>query len=758
MHIWPTKRPILIDISVSALAIAAFFYLSATHINLPGLYYDEAMDVVPTMQIVLGQAVEVWTGAGIHIGETTFPVMIMNYLGTVCTYLMLPFFYFLGVNVFSLRLMTICFGCLTIVLYYLFARDLLNRRVAAITILLLAVHPSFIFWSRQGIYVTSVMTFMAAGSLFCLLRWHRQRTDRHLRSPRVSDRGDKGSVRRPSPIIGTDWYLYAGAFLLGVGLSAKFLFIWFIVALAVNYYVFTFNSLPSRSSLTDRQTMWRILTFGAKARQLGLGLLSFCAGAGGLLWYNLKTWGTIKILARNLLTTDRGVNNLDVFSNLLTEIRAFLVLIKGNWFGFYGGSFSNSLYPVMFCVSVVGLAFLLFSHRYRLGWLKTCPDQAGTHQAKFLFLLSMVALILVQSCFTISGLGATHLLIVLPFPQLIIALFMETLYQVIAPKLGLLQPVGLFGRRLRPDLAPCYASVAMAMAVLALITLDVRAAFRYHQALQRSGGLGRFSDAIYELAEYLEDHHLSSPLAVDWGFKNNIQILTKGKVNPVEIFQYSWNPNEFSEEVYKHLKDPNNRYLFYAEEFASFERYDAFQRIVRQANKAIKLEQVFYQRDGRPVYYLYRVTTPDQGYSLRLRSGQALWVEGEEYEAALGTEGEDYKGAAWGGRCLGMGWGEEAAHFALYSIQVPEDVPNAFVYLRYAHPGDRARQLNIYLDGELTLVTLPASGGWGYEESEWAIIGVSIGHLKSGEHWIKIQPNGDHNAVNLDGFYIREAE
>ena len=708
MQLSPTRRAIVIDISISVLALAAFFYLSATNINLPGLYYDEALDVVPTMQIVLGQPVETWTGGGISLGGRTFPAMISGYVGTINTYLMLPFFYLLGVNVTSLRLMTILFGGFALVLCYLFAKDFLHRRAAAITVLLLAVHPSFVFWSRQGIYITSVMTFMAAGSLFCFWRWYRGNRD--LRFTIYDLRFTIG-----------DWYLYAGAFLLGLGLSAKFLFLWFIIALATSYYMLQLSSLPSRYSLTDRTAILKILAFNMNAKQLVLSLLSFCVGAGGLLWYNLKTLGTIKVLGKNLIITDQGVNNLDFLSNLLTQIKAFLVLINGSWFGFYGSSFDNSFYPVAFCVSVVGLAILFFFF----------SDKTRKYKAKAVFLFSMFALILVQSCFTVSGLGATHLLIMLPLPQLIIALFVETLYQITTPKM--LPPV------------------LMSMVVVALITQDLRVDFRYHQALQRSGGTGRFSDAIYELAEYLEDNHITSPVAVDWGFKNNIQILTKGTVNPVEIFQYNQNPDEeFSREVSKRLGNPNNLYLFHAEEFTSFKRYGTFEKVVREADKAIRLERTFYQRDGTPIYHLYRVTTPGQGYS--------LWKEGEEYAAGLGSKGEDYKAGASNSKCLGMGWGEEASHFALYRIYVAEDVPDASIYLRYAHPDDRARKLNIYLDDELIgtrpSLVLPGSGGWGYEGTEWAIMGLSIGQLNSGEHWIKIQPDGDHNAINLDGFYI----
>jgi 4-amino-4-deoxy-L-arabinose transferase-like glycosyltransferase len=706
MQLSPAWRGRILDIGISVLALTIFFCLAVTHIGFPGLYYDEALDVVPTMQMVLGQPVEVWAGGGISLGARTFPTMISSYVGTVNTYLMLPFFYFLGVSVFSLRFMTIFFGGFALVLCYLFAKDFLNRRAAAITVLLLAVHPSFVFWSRQGIYVTSVMTFMAIGSLFCLLQWHRGNRD--FRFSIFDFRFGAG-----------DGYLYVGVFLLGLGLSAKLLFLWFIIALAASYYILQFSSLSWRSSLSDLRAMLKRLLFNMNVRQLVLSLLSFCVGAGGLLWYNLKTGGTIQTLGGNLITTDRGVNNLDFFSNLLTEIKAFLVLIKGNWFSFYGGSFDNILYPVIFCVSVVGLVFLLF-----------CSDKTRKPKTKAVFLLSMFALILVQSCFTVSGLGVTHLLIMLPLPQLIIALFIETLHQVIAPKM--------------------LASALMAMVVLALTAQDLRVDFRYHLALQTSGGTGRFSDATYQLAEYLEDNHITSPLAVDWGFKNNLQIITKGTINPVEIFQYTWNPgDQFSREVSKCLSDPHNLYLFHAEEFASFHRYDAFERLVRGANKAIQLERTFYQRDGTPVYHLYRVTTPGQAFS--------LWKEGEEYEASLGSAGEDFKEGASNAKCLGMGWGEEASHFALYRIQVAEDVPDASIYLRYAHPHDRVK-LNIYLDDELIgtrpSVVLSGSGGWGYEESEWAIMGLLIGHLSPGEHWIKIQPDGNHNAINLDGFHI----
>ena len=85
-----------------------------------------------------------------------FPLMVTDYIGALNIYLLLPFFALLGSKVFALRLMPIVFATLTFLLTYLLAQQLFNRRVAVITCLLLAVNPSLIFWSRQGVFVTSI--------------------------------------------------------------------------------------------------------------------------------------------------------------------------------------------------------------------------------------------------------------------------------------------------------------------------------------------------------------------------------------------------------------------------------------------------------------------------------------------------------------------------------------------------------------------------------------------------------------------------
>src|SRR5947208_7563507 len=85
------ERPILLDLLVVAGACAIFLLLATHQILLPGLYYDEALDAVPAMQIVQGQPTELLDNAGLDFAGRRWPLMLLNYQGTVSTYLLVPF-------------------------------------------------------------------------------------------------------------------------------------------------------------------------------------------------------------------------------------------------------------------------------------------------------------------------------------------------------------------------------------------------------------------------------------------------------------------------------------------------------------------------------------------------------------------------------------------------------------------------------------------------------------------------------------------
>src|SRR5437763_1392890 len=87
------RRGVLLDALAVSVACIVFLALCLYQLDLPGLYPDEAFDVVPSMQILLGHPVDVQRGAGIHIFGTDFPLMSSSdYQGVTSTYLVLPFF------------------------------------------------------------------------------------------------------------------------------------------------------------------------------------------------------------------------------------------------------------------------------------------------------------------------------------------------------------------------------------------------------------------------------------------------------------------------------------------------------------------------------------------------------------------------------------------------------------------------------------------------------------------------------------------
>ncbi|MEA3459907.1 MAG: hypothetical protein U9R11_04440, partial [Chloroflexota bacterium] len=189
-----------------------------------------------------------------------------------------------------------------------------------------------------------------------------------------------------------------------------------------------------------------------------------------------------------------------------------------------------------------------------------------------------------------SSLWPEHYLILLPLPQLAIA-----------------AGVSLFLRRGlgKPAL------VAAVLTVALLIGGDLWVDWRYHQALAYCGGLRAHSDAIYKLAEYLDEQGIASPLAMDWGIKTSVQFLTLGRVNPMELFGYESTMDvdpAFEGCLAPFLENPDSLFIFHSKEATAFQgRRKAFERLAEAGGKKLRVEKIFYDRGGEPVFELVRV-------------------------------------------------------------------------------------------------------------------------------------------------------
>jgi hypothetical protein len=57
------------------------------------------------------------------------------------------------------------------------------------------------------------------------------------------------------------------------------------------------------------------------------------------------------------------------------------------------------------------------------------------------------------------------------------------------------------------------------------------------QGLRNSGGIGQWSDAVFPLAEYLQQKYPGKEIKIlDWGLQNNLYILSDGKIRSREIY------------------------------------------------------------------------------------------------------------------------------------------------------------------------------------------------------------------------------
>jgi len=163
------------------------FYLvaSAWQLGLPGLHYDEAREAGQNaMELLTGAPVTAFRDATVSLFGVQLPLMVQDYIGALNVYLALPLLALSGIGVPNLRVLGILTGLATLLL--------LERTVSTwgethtgqrrrrhvplsagglIAVTLAATSPSFVFWSRQGIFVTNLAQPFVLLCIWQGLRW-----------------------------------------------------------------------------------------------------------------------------------------------------------------------------------------------------------------------------------------------------------------------------------------------------------------------------------------------------------------------------------------------------------------------------------------------------------------------------------------------------------------------------------------------------------------------------------------------------------
>ena len=576
-----------------AATVSLFLSLAVYQLGLPGLHYDEAKEAgVNAMELLHRAPVTAFRGATVSLLGTDLPLMVQDYIGALNVYLALPFLAITGVGVPNLRLLPLLLAVLGLLVLERTISEwlaLCDRNpvhtapiapAALVCLTLLAAAPSFVFWQRQGIFITNATFPFTFACMWQSLHWLR-----------------RGQARS----------LILAALCAGFALYAKLLAAWIILPFGLTcagWWLLTRPSVPFQSRQVKN---W----FGRLPVLLPLAALAFWLPLTPFFLFNSQTSGTLLSLTQNFGSSYYGVNNAAILSNATVRLQQLLQTLTGSHFWYLGAIYQNPLAP----------------------WLTLALPAAALARSTGRRMVGPPLLLLIMafaaSLFTISDLFVTHYALLHPLAIAVTSVALCELWRWFAAN-----PTAEEGKVYRRQnhgwrwtvLSQSKISrqpihrlawepalqLFLALLVGACFLLDLRATAAYHAALSRSGGLVDHSDATYRLAFDLRYGGLGAPIVLDWGLEATVRFLSAGTVTPIEVFGYAsiLQPDEsFTSQLETFLDNPNNVYLLRSPGNELFQgRRAEFERLIDARNGRLLREQVYSQRDGTPLYERWRVS------------------------------------------------------------------------------------------------------------------------------------------------------
>jgi hypothetical protein len=366
-----------------------YLALTTYQLGLPGLHYDEAAEAgVNAMELLTGAPVTAFRGVAITLFGRQLPLMVQDYIGALNVYLALPWLALTGIGVPNLRILSVITGLLGLLVLeraistWVTIVDETSAPPSAVapqnappitlaalfTLTLLAAAPSFVFWSRQGIFVTNLTQPLCFWCVWQGLRW--------LHTGRASA-------------------LLVSAFAGGLALYAKLLAVWIIgpfVLLAGSWWIV---QKQRRSPLS-----WPLFA-GA--------VVLFLLPLTPLLWFNLQTGGTLVRIIDSANQSYYGVDNLAWGQNMLTRSAQLRQVLQGDHLWYLGGIFGNPLAPWL---ALLLALIALFGHCRQVGPV-----------------VAVLVLAVGSSLFTVSDLFVTHYALLHPLAAAVVGISAAALWQ-----------------------------------------------------------------------------------------------------------------------------------------------------------------------------------------------------------------------------------------------------------------------------------------------------------------------------------------
>jgi len=131
------------------------------------------------------------------------------------------------------------------------------------------------------------------------------------------------------------------------------------------------------------------------------------------------------------------------------------------------------------------------------------------------------------------------------------------------------------------------------------------------EKIRQTGGKGFWSDAIYRVAYFVEQGGWEETVCLDWDLRRPLFVLTKGEIlltAPLE--NIATNPTMKRQMLGRLIQEasPRTLFLLYPEQIwrDGVDMKD-FRMAAQNIRRELKLEQVFLDREGEPLYFAYTV-------------------------------------------------------------------------------------------------------------------------------------------------------
>jgi 4-amino-4-deoxy-L-arabinose transferase-like glycosyltransferase len=536
------------------LALALYLFFSLTYLTLPGLQYDETNFVAAA----LGKEHSIFCFWAPRVFGRRVPLMVMSYIGAVKSALYAPIFRFFGESATTVRLPVVIIGFFTLLIGYALFRRMFDPKIASVSLLLLATDPTFIFGNKLDWGPVSLMLLLEMASLYFLWRWMKD---------------------------GKRYFLGIAGLLLGLGLYNKIIFAWFLAALFISLWLFF------------RENFKQLL----RPRSLACFVPAFLLGCLPLIAFNIGVpMGTFRHRTH--------FSSFDI-QTLRQRYSLFRGTLGGDGIYYFVNKEDISDPAAIQTKEPHGLEDFAIGRIASLPWVERSPlgvQLAGSlfliliflvgrrlqKRRSILFLCANLLIMAILICLTPEATGAQHILSLYPLVFIVVGFAACEL--------------GDWMVKSRPQASAMIASVVVLPLLFCQVILDAR----YLQSFKAKGGVGVWSDAIYDLTDYARRNPERKFVLMEWGLGTQFSLLVDGRTQ----YQEFTCPGRLKLEncIPAVLEQRDSLLVYFAPPVGNSALLEDYKSIAEKNHLRAHLKKTFFQRDGRPVYLLFETVPAGQ--------------------------------------------------------------------------------------------------------------------------------------------------